>query len=499
MRRWIEDASSVRRGDRIDPADIPVGPTVDDVDALVFRIAENHHGARRAVEFANGRGHGHDLETVRPFGDHGGKRFLFVILEHVEWQGIADIDEIPFTDAVEMMTSLMPRLPLFVASQAPLDAVRRLVEAHIGLVRHRLDLQGYARGEKQRAIGAVSRSFWSYRDMAGWTTRVVFGGDPIDPSLHMRTQGITNREIFSRNTQGHSTTSGLENDHDARRSGAPDGQGKDRARDKSMFVSAGRNPWRLNGGPKTALRGSDINFFDVVHDDAIHRVQIKRVATARRLTLRVRAASRDVVLTLPSGGSLAQAKLFVDRHAAWIGTRLARLPAPTPFGPGAMIPLRGVPHEITHRPVARGTVWLEAVTEPDAYPRLCVSGEAAFVSRRVRDFLMREARRDLVEAVSRHTATLGVVARRMTLRDTTTRWGSCSSVGALNFSWRLIMAPPFVLDYLAAHEVAHLVHMNHSTAFWAVTKRLIPEMDRAEAWLKAHGVGLMRFGGAPKA
>ena len=249
--------------------------------------------------------------------------------------------------------------------------------------------------------------------------------------------------------------------------------------------------------PKTALRSFDISFFDVVHAGETYRIQIKRVATARRFTLRVRAATRDVVLTLPPRGSLGRAKIFVERHAAWIGTRLARLPVPTPFGPGAVIPLRGALHEIAHRPGARGTVWIEAADAGIAsLPRLCVSGEAPFVARRVQDYLMREAKRDLLAAVGRHTATLGVTAARLTLRDTTTRWGSCSSTGALNFSWRLIMAPPFVLDYLAAHEVAHLVHMNHSAAFWAVTERLIPDMDRAEAWLKVHGVQLMRFGAA---
>ncbi len=247
--------------------------------------------------------------------------------------------------------------------------------------------------------------------------------------------------------------------------------------------------------PKPALRTLDVSFFDVVHAGETHRVQVKRVASARRYTLRVRAATRDVVLTLPPRGSLLRAKLFVERHAAWIGTRLARLPASTPFGPGARVPLRGVPHVIVHRPGARGTVWIEPGDPAGGTPpMLCVSGEAPFVARRVRDYLTREARHDLHAAVDRHTAALGVGARRITLRDTTTRWGSCSSAGALNFSWRLIMAPPFVLDYLAAHEVAHLAHMNHSAAFWATAARLYPELDRPEAWLKAHGVELMRFG-----
>ena len=249
------------------------------------------------------------------------------------------------------------------------------------------------------------------------------------------------------------------------------------------------------GGTTTALRSSDIEFFDVVHGGETHRVQIKRLASARRLTLRVRAARRDAVLTMPSRSSLARAKVFVERHAAWIGVRLARLPVSTPFGSGAVVPIRGIPHEITHRPGSRGTVWTEAGDpELGRMSRLCISGEAPFVARRVQDYLIKQARIDLTEAVARHTAKLGVAARRMTLRDTMSRWGSCSSSGALNFSWRLIMAPPYVLNYLAAHEVAHLKHMNHSDVFWATTAQLVPDYPRAEAWLKANGVGLMRFG-----
>jgi predicted metal-dependent hydrolase len=132
-------------------------------------------------------------------------------------------------------------------------------------------------------------------------------------------------------------------------------------------------------------------------------------------------------------------------------------------------------------------------------PLICVAGDLSHVPRRVADFLKREARRDLDAAVARHCKALGLAARRITLRDTTSRWGSCSTTGALNFSWRLILAPPFVLDYLAAHEVAHLAHMNHSAMFWRVTRRLFPETDRAEAWLKAHGSGLHRFGVPPRA
>jgi predicted metal-dependent hydrolase len=114
----------------------------------------------------------------------------------------------------------------------------------------------------------------------------------------------------------------------------------------------------------------------------------------------------------------------------------------------------------------------------------------------VTDFLKREAKRDL-ERASRHAATrLGVKIRRISIRDQTSRWGSCSSTGVLSFSWRLILAPPFVLDYLAAHEAAHLIEMNHSRRFWRVVERIFPETERAKAWLDTEGADLHRYGGA---
>ncbi len=244
-------------------------------------------------------------------------------------------------------------------------------------------------------------------------------------------------------------------------------------------------------------RTSEITHLEVSHAGETFRVTLKRITSARRFTLRVRAATRDVVLTMPPRGSLSSARSFVERYAAWIGVRLQRLPEPLSFGPGGMVPVRGVMHRIVHRPGLRGTVWLEpsrrAVGDGDL-PLLCVCGEAPHVARRVQDFLMREARRDLEAAALRHAAKVGVVPKRITLRDTTSRWGSCSSTGSLNFSWRLIMAPSFVLDYLAAHEVAHLLYMNHSPSFWKAVGKLSAHVERGEAWLKANGAGLLRYG-----
>lgn len=253
----------------------------------------------------------------------------------------------------------------------------------------------------------------------------------------------------------------------------------------------------LRLSPRDAPRVREITYLDVSHSGETYRINLRRATAARRFTLRIRTATRDVVLTMPSRGSLAEAQSFAERHAAWIGAKLRHLPANMRFTPGESVPLRGVWHKIAHRPSMRGTVSIEAPPHDapaGAGPLLWVHGQAAFAPRRVQDFLIEEARRDIAAAVARHADRLGVRPRKISLRDTTSRWGSCSSSGALSFSWRLIMAPHFVLDYLAAHEVAHLLHMNHSTAFWSVVAQLSADIEPAEAWLKAHGSSLLRFG-----
>ena len=237
---------------------------------------------------------------------------------------------------------------------------------------------------------------------------------------------------------------------------------------------------------------AEVSSFDISHGGETYVVAIRRSASARRLTLRVRAASRDVVLTMPARSPLKAARDFTERHGAWIGVRLRRLPQQIAFVPGAFIPLRGVEPVVTHRAGTRGTVTIEALD--DGRLGLCVAGGEAHVPRRVTDYLMAQARRDIEAAVAFYTAAIRQPARSITLRDTSSRWGSCSSQGSLNFSWRLVLAPAYVLDYLCAHEVAHLVHMNHSARFWKLTRSLCPATDRAEAWLKAHGSGLHKYG-----
>ncbi len=238
-------------------------------------------------------------------------------------------------------------------------------------------------------------------------------------------------------------------------------------------------------------------YLDVKHSGETFRVLLKRVPSARRFTLRIRAANRDVLLTMPGRGALADARDFAQRHAAWIGARLNRLPQSVPFEPGAIIPFRGEPHLILHRPASRGTVWVEDAAEPSgmgAAKFLCVAGQREHIARRVTDFLKHTAKQDIESAARKHAVAVGKHAIRVTLRDTSSRWGSCSASGSLNFSWRLILAPPFVLDYLAAHEAAHLVHLNHSAQFWKLLQSLCAQTSQAEAWLNAHGAGLHRYG-----
>ena len=239
-------------------------------------------------------------------------------------------------------------------------------------------------------------------------------------------------------------------------------------------------------------RPSEPSVVQVVFDRAIYLVRVRRHRQARRYTLRIDAASRDVVLTMPPRGSLKEAKEFAQKHGGWIAARLKRLPEAAPFAHGIEVPLRGVPHRIVHRRAERGTVWTE--TDAEGNGIICVAGEAAHVNRRVGDFLKREARKDLHKASLAYADCLGVRVKRVSIRDQSSRWGSCTSAGSLSYSWRLILAPPFVLDYLAAHEVAHLVEMNHSPRFWRVVGRVCDHVERAKTWLDTHGNDLHRYG-----
>jgi len=247
--------------------------------------------------------------------------------------------------------------------------------------------------------------------------------------------------------------------------------------------------------PQRALlyrRPSEPQAIEIVFDRSIYLVRVRRHRQARRYTLRIQAATREVILTIPPRGTLKEARDFAQKHGGWIAARLGRLPEAAPFAHGITVPLRGVPHRIAHRRAVRGTVWTENGADGEAV--LCVAGDAPHIDRRIGDFLRREARRELEALSTRFAAELGVKVRRVVVRDQSSRWGSCSTTGVLSYSWRLILAPGYVLEYLAAHEVAHLVEMNHSARFWRLVQRLCPTNERAKAWLDVHGTDLHRYG-----
>lgn len=216
------------------------------------------------------------------------------------------------------------------------------------------------------------------------------------------------------------------------------------------------------------------------------RLRVNR--RARRLIVRVDQAGR-VLVTAPSKRAAPEAIAFARSRALWIKAQLDAM-GPLPFRDGAVIPYRGTPHRLIHRPGARG---VRIAPEPGE-AALIVGGEAEHLNRRMTDWLKREARRAITERVERHVEKLGVARGRIVIRDPSSRWGSCSSGGALSFSWRLILAPPDMLDYVAAHECAHLVHMNHSPRFWRVVADLGTDAGAARRWFAEHGPTLHRWG-----
>ncbi len=222
------------------------------------------------------------------------------------------------------------------------------------------------------------------------------------------------------------------------------------------------------------------------------QVAWRRSARARRVSLRIDPRDGSVVVTLPSRAARTAGMALLMDHADWVSQRLAALPGAVAFAPGAVVPLHGAAHRIRHAPQLRttglrGSAWVEP-------GEIVVAGELAFLARRVADFLRAEARARFVTLVSHKSAAAGLQARRVSIKDTRSRWGSCAANRNLAFSWRLVMAPRIVQDYVAAHEVAHLRHMNHGPQFWTLVGDLTPHVETACKWLRAEGPRLLRIG-----
>lgn len=213
-------------------------------------------------------------------------------------------------------------------------------------------------------------------------------------------------------------------------------------------------------------------------------ITLRRSARAKRISLRVSGLDGRITLTMPHRGSEREALNFARSKQAWLQRHLADKPQITPVAYGEDIPLAGALLRIT--PHDGRKVML-------ADGMLHVPGAPEQVGTRVRAFLKAQARDRLAAASDHYAGRLGRGYSKISLRDTRSRWGSCSSQGGLMFSWRLIMAPPRVLDYVAAHEVAHLREMNHSPAFWALVEHLMPDYRQPRQWLRHNGQNLHRY------
>jgi predicted metal-dependent hydrolase len=219
-------------------------------------------------------------------------------------------------------------------------------------------------------------------------------------------------------------------------------------------------------------------------------VTVRLNPRARRLIVKVHPSTGEVSVVAPSRRSIDHALDFARGETDWIAHHLKQVPPAVPLGLGARLLYRGEEHVIRHGEGRRTPVWLD---HEDGARIIRVTGESAHAGRRVLDFLKREAKKALEARVFEHAESLGVSPRHITVRDTASRWGSCSTARSLSFSWRLILAPPFVLDYVVAHEIAHMREMNHGPRFWRLVSELVRDVERPQAWLREHGPLLHRY------
>lgn len=214
---------------------------------------------------------------------------------------------------------------------------------------------------------------------------------------------------------------------------------------------------------------------------------VRRNARARRVSLRADPAENHIVLVLPGRASLAAGMRFAHTQAGWIRSRLARMPASTPIDPGLRFEIEGRALTLAHDAGFRGPPRFDGDV-------LTIGGDRDFLARRLRDWLKRRARETLRAHAERHAASISRPIAALRIVDTRSRWGSCAPGGRLSLSWRLLLAPPPVTDYVVAHEVAHILHPHHRPVFWQLVDRLTPHRAEGQAWLRRHGAHLLRFG-----
>lgn len=212
---------------------------------------------------------------------------------------------------------------------------------------------------------------------------------------------------------------------------------------------------------------------------------------ARRLSVRIDARAGEAVAVAPTELKLAEVVAFARSRAGWITERLAARPEGTPLEPGAVVPFQGESVRLT----ATGGAGAARLSRDADGAIILSGGEGEAFARRVENLFRRAAREALTARTDHHLKALGLKPARVSIVDTRSRWGSCSPHNrSIRYSWRVVLAPPAVLDYLAAHEVAHLVHADHSPAYWSVVQRLVGDHRPFRKWLRDHGASLHAVG-----
>lgn len=252
------------------------------------------------------------------------------------------------------------------------------------------------------------------------------------------------------------------------------------------------NAGRGNSRPVRDLFSFDQEngWFGLPFADISPRLKLSISERAKRMALRLDPRSRTVHLVIPKRASMRTAYLFAEQNKEWIREKLRDLPKQVPFRNGEVLPILGRDRRIIvlYNPALKMT---EIILKKD---ELLVLTNKADPSVRIRRFLIDLAKEKLVELALEKAALLRRRITDVQVKDTRSRWGSCTDDGCLSFSWRLIFAPAKAFDYVVAHEVAHLCHMDHSENFWRVCERVSRSYEEGKEWMHKNGHSLMKFG-----
>lgn len=215
-------------------------------------------------------------------------------------------------------------------------------------------------------------------------------------------------------------------------------------------------------------------------------LEVKTSFKAKRISLKIDAKKKLPIITMPKFCSANYAIDFIKRNQEWIENSLNKIPEKIIFSHGDKISIMGQIYEVNHCPDAKSGVWLEG-------GKVNVSGGEEFLNSRLKNFVIKVAKNELSKLGREKAKNIKCYVNKISIKDTKTRWGSCSTKSNINFSWRVVLAPSIVIDYLISHEVCHLIHHNHSKEFWNDVNKLAIDMESGKQWLKENGNSLFSY------